>query len=344
MKSTAKFILSKKKLVEQFNLIEPLADTIAFSFKTNQEVGQLLEKTTPCLFSVHSHELLKKIKDKSRVLFFAQAWDDEELNDLIKSGIQTVVVDNEADLTTLLQFLKNTKNKINLFLRMRMKENTVLTGKHFVFGMKADQINKHIPELKLNENIKSLGIHFHRKTQNVSEWDIQDELSEALSEKTWQLINTINIGGGLPVQYKNSHPDLKPIFSKLKSLNAFLTKKNIKLVIEPGRFLSAPCIKLETTIKNLYENNIIIDTSIYNTAIDTFASHVRLKVENELEQKQGEPYTIKGSTPCSLDIFRYRVYLKNPKPGDKIIFLNAGAYNFKTDFCGLDEVPTSIVD
>ncbi|MBT5924699.1 decarboxylase, partial [Candidatus Woesearchaeota archaeon] len=65
-----------------------------------------------------------------------------------------------------------------------------------------------------------------------------------------------------------------------------------------------------------------------------------LLVENELEKHQGEPYVIKGITPCSLDLFRYRVYLNEPKVGDKITFLNAGAYNFSTEFCDLEKLET----
>ena len=49
-------------------------------------------------------------------------------------------------------------------------------------------------------------------------------------------------------------------------------------------------------------------------------------------------------TPCSMDLFRYRVYLDNPKVGDELVFLNAGAYNFRTDFCDLEEIETEVVD
>jgi len=87
-----------------------------------------------------------------------------------------------------------------------------------------------------------------------------------------------------------------------------------------------------------------VDASVYNTALDTFGAHIRLKVEGELEQTKAPAWTIKGATPCSLDIYRYRVYLKDPKPGDNIIFKNAGAYNFATDFCGLGKIKTEVVD
>jgi len=45
-----------------------------------------------------------------------------------------------------------------------------------------------------------------------------------------------------------------------------------------------------------------------------------------------------------MDIFRYKVYLNSPKVGDKIRFLNAGAYNFSSDFCNLKKLKTEIVE
>ncbi len=64
-------------------------------------------------------------------------------------------------------------------------------------------------------------------------------------------------------------------------------------------------------------------------------------MENELQK--GKSYVIKGITPCSLDIFRYKVYLKDPKIGDELVFLNAGAYNFSSDFCDLEKIESKII-
>ncbi|MFH1505814.1 MAG: decarboxylase, partial [archaeon] len=91
-------------------------------------------------------------------------------------------------------------------------------------------------------------------------------------------------------------------------------------------------------------NNIIVSASVYNSDMDALIVPVKLLVEGELAKGEGEPYVIKGYTPCSMDLFRYRVYLKNPKVGDEIVFLNAGAYNFTTDFCDLKKLETEVVD
>lgn len=344
MLSSARFILSKSKVFDKYNELKEMADVISYSYKTNPYVGKVLEDTD-CLFSVHTLQDLTSLNDMSRIWFFSQAWNVKEIDALVKKGIDKFVVDNEMDLKILLDYILKKNKKIQLLLRMKLKEHTLQTGKHFVYGMGSEKINKLIPEMKINKNIEKIGIHFHRKTQNVSEWSIKEELQDTIEIKNWNKIDYVNIGGGIPAEYKNfSSTVLNNIFNHIKELKSWLNSQNIKIIIEPGRYIAAYPVKLEANIKSIYENNIIIDCSVYNAAMDTFVANIRLLVQGELEEGKGEAYTIKGCTPDSMDIFRYRVFLKNPKTGDKIVFLNAGAYTYTTDFCNLPKLETVVVD
>jgi len=338
----AKFVLNRKMVFDKLDELSKLADIVSYSFKTNYEVGKVLEGK--CWISVHSLNSLELLKYMDKVLYFAQAWDSNELNVLFEKGVRFFVVDNKKDLDVLLDFLKDKTERISLFLRMRLKENTIHTGKHFVFGFYSNQVNEVIPKLKNNKNIQALGIHFHRKTQNVSEWSLKEELKDSLNDEVFKIIKFVNIGGGLPSVYKNYREGIiDSIFAKIEDLREFLNYRNIKMIIEPGRYIAAPAVKLVTKVRNIYGDNVIVNCSAYNSAMDTFIANIRLLVENESEK--GYCYTIKGSTPDSLDIFRYKVFLKNKlKKGDKIVFLNAGAYNFHTDFCNLPHLETEIVD
>lgn len=340
----SKFIVSKSKILEQYKKLKDLGVGISYSVKTFPEISWVLEENTDCSFSIHTLQTLRFVKDMSRVWFLAQAWDDKSLDKLLEKNIRNFVVDNETDLETLLKYLKERNIKINLLLRMRLKEHTIYTGRYFVFGMYSHQINRLIPELRKNKNIDKLGIHFHRKTQNTSEWSIKNEVSQVLKKETLENINLFNIGGGLPVEYKNTTDrNLPQIFEKITEFKDWLKNGyNVKTVIEPGRFISAPATKLETEILAIHGNNIIVDASVYNSSMDTIIVPIKLLVEGETEDE--EDYLIKGCTPCSMDIFRYRVKLKNPKVGDKIVFLNAGGYNFTTDFCNLPKLDIEFVD
>jgi|TARA_B100002003_G_C14134207_1_gene545410 ornithine decarboxylase len=338
-----KFILSRGKVLEQYNKVKQISDIVSYSSKTNQDVTKILEQTTDCMFSVHLKNELKHVKDKSKVILLAQAWDQEQIKQFIELKIINFIVDNESDLNELLKYLKTSETKINLGLRIKLKENTIRTEKYFVFGIKSDIANKLLKDLRNHKSINKLGIHFHRKTQNMSEWNLEYEISNLFEEDVLNNLDFVNIGGGIPSIYANTNEDvIRTVFDKILKFKEFLNKKDIQMIIEPGRFIAAPAVKLVNYITAIYENNVVVNASVYNTDMDALIVPVKLLVEGELEKGQGKPYVIKGYTPCSLDIFRYKVYLDNPKVGDKLIFLNAGAYNFTTDFCDLEKIDTEV--
>lgn len=347
--SKPQFILSQSKVLQQYQKVRAVADFISYSSKTNPLITPILDQETDSFFSIHLVNELKHVQDKSRVIFLAQAWTEEDIKTLMDLGIVYFVVDNEVDLDRLLNFLEHNeiKNEINLLLRLKLKENTLRTERYFVFGMNAEVINNRIFEIDnnplLQEKINHLGIHFHRKSQNMSEWNYQYEIMHSLTEETLSTISLINIGGGLPAEYANTNVQVVPIIlQKILELKEWLNKQNIQLMLEPGRFIAAPAVKMVTTIIGIYENNIIVNASVYNSDIDALIVPVKLLVEGELPAGEGEPYVIKGITPCSMDLFRYRVYLNNPKVGDQLVFLNAGAYNFSTEFCDLEKMETKV--
>lgn len=358
------FTLSKSKLLEQLKILEDLNLKISYSYKTNREIGNLLQEINeelkkpnhrtiepsnhrkPTGFSIHAQEEIEMIKDKSKISFFTQAESTQELENIISQKIETFVIDNETDLERILQAAKNTNQKINISLRMKFQEHRIGTGKYFVYGMPSNKVNKLIQELKDNPNINELGIHIHRKSQNTSEWEIAEELKDSIEPETLSTISTLNLGGGLPVQYKSyTNSTLPYILKKLENAKKFLDQHNIQTIIEPGRFLAAPPIELHTKIIQIQENNIILNTTIYNCALDNILTETKMLVQQEIpEEQEGSYFLLKGNSPTRDDIFRYKVKLQNPKVGDKITFINAGAYNYTTDFFGYKKLKTKIIE
>ena len=332
-------------MLEQYAKVDEFADMVSYSSKTNQDVTKILEDATDCMFSVHLENELAHVSDLSRVLFLAQGWTEQQIRYLIDEGIRWFVVDNEVDLDTLLQTLEQGSEQINLLLRLRLKEHSIRTEKYYVFGMTAEQIRTRILALRSHTNISQIGLHFHRKTQNMSEWNLIFELENTFRAEFWESVDIINIGGGLPSVYANTNLHaFEGIFAKIHEFRKWCNAKDMQVMIEPGRFIAAPACRLQTRIMSIHGNTIIVDASVYSGDMDALIVPVKLLVQGELEKGEGKPYVIKGITPCSLDIFRYRVYLPEKSVGDQIIFLNAGAYNFASDFCDLERVPTEVVE
>ena len=339
----AKFIINKDIVLRQYARVNEVSDIVSYSSKTNPVISGILGANTDCLFSIHLENELVNVKDKSRVVFLAQGWCSKMISRLIGMGIKRFIVDNIPDLDVFENFILSKDLDLMLFLRMKLKEHTLRTEKYFVFGINSEIVCEKIKKLHKKFPKLKLGIHFHRKTQNMSEWNLIYEVEGAIDEKTFSIIDFINIGGGLPSEYANTNIKvINGVIKKIMEFKKFTNENGVKLIVEPGRFIAAPAGKLITKIIRIYENNIIVDASVYNSNLDALIVGVKLKVMGEISKNEGDAYVIKGITPCSMDLFRYRVYLKNVKEGDELIFLNAGAYNFSSDFCNLGKIKTII--
>ncbi len=308
----AKFILSKTVLQNQVKILKDLGLKISYSYKTNRVVGKILQDLDSCKnvdFSIHAKEEIEDIKDKSKIWFFTQAESESELKEILNNRVNNFVVDNEVDLERLLKVVLEMNAKINLSLRMKFQEHRVGTGKYFVYGMPAVKINEIISKIKDNKSIEKIGIHLHRKSQNTSELEIVEELKDSLTKDSLERINLINLGGGLPSLYRSSNMDVFDyISSKLKNVKKWLEDLNITTYIEPGRFLAAPCVKLVAEVIQKYDNNLIINTTIYHCALDSILTGTKMLVENELsEEEDGIFFLVKGNSPTRDDIFRYKV-------------------------------------
>ncbi len=355
----AKFILSKKTVKEQVEKLSYLGFRISYSYKTNHEVGNVLQEICSEVdFSIHAKQEIEDILNKSleaspqlrnsgrKIWFFTQAESEEELKKILQKEIRNFVIDNEIDLERILNVIKGMQVKINLSLRMKFQEHRIGSGKYFVYGMASSKVNDLIRQIRNEGFIDKLGIHIHRKSQNTSEWRIKEEIQDSLDKDVLEKIDFLNFGGGLPIEYRGYTSKVLPyIFSKLVEAKEFLEEYNVESIIEPGRFVAAPAVRLETEIIQIHEKNIILNTTIYNCALDCILTGTKMLVEQELGDEQvGEFYLLKGNSPTRDDIFRYKVKLRNPKIGDKIVFLNAGAYNYTTDFFGHKKLNTEIVE
>ena len=333
----ARFILEKKKVFEQYKKLKK-DFLVSYSYKTNPLVGDILSEKEP-FYTVYGFNYIEKIKNKKKVFFLSPIYTKEKIEEIIKNKIEMLIVDNKESLDLLLDNIDFFKDPL-ILLRWRLREHTIFTGKYYVFGFKTGEIID-LVNLLHKKGIR-VGIHFHRKTQNIGEWDYKEEFLDSFPKEMFEKIEVVNSGGGLPIKYKNSSDKFLPeILEKLRDFRDFLDNFGIKHFIEPGRFIAGPPIKLEATVDGISGNTVFVDCSIYNTAPDIAIYHLRFLVENELEK--GRRYLIKGCTPDSIDIFRYSVFLKDVKKGDKIVFLNAGAYNYRTTLFNLPEVPTEFV-
>ncbi len=279
-------------------------------------------------------------------------------------GVRRFVIDCEEQLDLIINNIKNIKNiKIDLLIRV----NTDVTD---INSEQRDEKERYHSDIFLGIEIKKafttiirasklkfvnrLGIHHHYLTQNTNlerwEKDMKKlaELIKKLEENQIK-IKLLDIGGGIPINYAdNNVPKPEQIIQIIKKCLNLKCLSNLKidLIIEPGRFIVAPAGILLTSVlytKKINKNNVaIVDSSVYNSSMDSIIVNLNLPCVTDSNEKK-EKQTIRGRTPFSLDIFRKNILMPKLKQGNLVVFLNAGAYIFTSDFLNLKKPEIKVI-
>jgi len=220
--------------------------------------------------------------------------------------------------------------------------------KHGKFGMQLDGDNQDaaLPVLKKilsTPGLKFEGFHFHLGSQ-VEDQECYAEAIEKLEGFILRArkeigefgVNTIDIGGGLPVSYGRIVPTPKDLGTKIVGqLNSLMESLGVKftLVAESGRYLSAEAMILVSRIVNVKdfgENRYVYLDAGYNVLLDA----ALLKHEYPVEVIPGGPSTypktvLVGRLCDPLDIFptSSRSKLGGAETGKLVVFRDAGAYS-----------------
>lgn len=338
---TPYFLFSKDKIKEQYKKVKNISDKIIYPVKTNpnKKIISILKSLGGC-FLVSSLEELKKINAKDIFLVIV-TMEKKEIKKALSLGVKNFIIDSEDKLLDLISV---SNKKINIFLRFKspLKINSMYKNKGDGFGER--KIIKTYKKLK-KFPIK-IGLHNHLTSQNtdINYWkrNLEEVFSLLNKLKNNKIeLDFLDLGGGIPVEYTKKSLS----FGKIKNLLMAYFKKyrkifpNLKIFLEPGRFIVGPSGVLVTKVMSMKNNIARVDSSVYTASMDTLIVNLELPCYTTSKDKIKKYYMIRGKSICSLDIFRKKVKLNKLKADDYIIFYNAGAYVFSSDFVDEKKLP-----
>ncbi len=185
------------------------------------------------------------------------------------------------------------------------------SSKHGIYHDQVDEVKK---VLKMYD-LKLVGIHSHIGSEsNLNHWLRIKDLTLNIAKK-FDDIDFVDLGGGIPVVYKESDKPmpLDEWGNKLtESFNNFSKEygKNIQLQIEPGRFIVASCGSLVSEVQNIKHTPdyhfAIVDTGLnHNPRPAMYGSYHPISFIGAKERKMdGErSYVIGGNLCESGDVF-----------------------------------------
>ncbi|MBD2361172.1 diaminopimelate decarboxylase [Anabaena minutissima FACHB-250] len=275
----------------------------------------------------------------------------EELNFAIESGI-TIVVDNWYELHTLVEMLHAMSiPPVRIMLRLTPgiechTHEYIRTG-HLdsKFGFDPNDLNEVFEFVSQQPNLNCVGLHAHIGSQ-IFERQPHQDLAAVMVQwlrdavKYGLNITELNVGGGLGIKYVESDDPpsidewVKAICEVVQAACAVENLPLPKLLSEPGRSLIAPACVTAYTIgssKTIPEirTYVAIDGGMSdNPRPITYQSVYRAVVANKLSAPMTETVTIAGKHCESGDILIKNAQLPKTEPGDILVVMGTGAYNY----------------
>lgn len=204
------------------------------------------------------------------------------------------------------------------------------------FGIAMADMDRVIEMAAEMKNVKFVGLHFHIGSQILDMGDFEalcnriNDLQDKL-ERQHVLVESINVGGGLGIDYHNPNrvpvPDFKAYFDTYAK--CLKLRPGQTLHFELGRAVVAQCGSLFTRVLYVKEGTakkfVIVDAGMTDL-IRPALYNAYHKIENLSTDGKKEVYDVVGPICESSDVFAKAIDLDECHRGDMIALRSAGAY------------------
>jgi diaminopimelate decarboxylase len=286
-----------------------------------------------------------------RIVFHGNNKSRIELEQAIAAGV-IVIVDNWLELETLASLTVDRADPLPVMLRFTPgiechTHEYIQTG-HIdsKFGFDPDQMGAVFEFLSNTPSLSCTGLHAHIGSQ-IFETQPHVDLPQVmvgwlkLAREYGLPVNTLNVGGGLGIRY-TEHDDPPSIDAWVKTVaiamqaacQAAGLDELPRLMCEPGRSLiGSSCITAYTvgSQKDIpgMRHYITVDGGMSdNPRPITYQSLYRATIANKMSAPASETVTIAGKHCESGDVLIKDIQIAATQPGDILIVMATGAYNY----------------
>lgn len=299
--------------------------------------------------------------NKEDILFTGIGISNEDVEFCISRGIMPNV--GSIDLLTRIgQRFSGSKVsiRINPDYGVGHHDHVITGGPQSKFGIYELYLEE-INNISKKYNLTISGIHFHIGSGALDYRVYLNAIEKAIEISTmFQDVEFIDIGGGIGIPYKPDQNEfnLKDFGEEIsKVMEEFSTKekRNVKLILEPGRYLVAESGVLLSKVVEI-KNTPLYKFAIINTGFNhlvrpvMYGSYHEIINLSKINSNELEDIVIAGNVCESGDIFTRDengiTPRKLPKPeyGDLIGIFDAGAYGFvMASHYNLRKLPREVV-
>ena len=257
---------------------------------------------------------------------------EQDILNATKYGVRTFVADNPDEVR---KFARHT-DKAELLLRVSFRSPGAVCDLSRKFGCDPEGLLE-LAHVAAEVGIEVRGLSFHVGSQaadsakHVEALQACTKLIAAARKEKLGAFDTLDIGGGFPIDYARPAQDIGPFCAPIRSALAKLPKR-IRVIAEPGRFIVGPsAIGVASVMGRARREGhwwYYLDDGLYGSFSGQMFDHARYPVEPLRDSDERLPSVLAGPTCDSIDVIAENLMLPELKAGDVIVGRAMGAYTW----------------
>ena len=277
---TPTFVYSKATLDRHakayINSFKKMNGLVCFSVKALSNISILKTlKNSGCGFDIVSggelHRALLAGANPKKIIFSGVGKSKAEMASGIENNILSFNVESEQELERLGEVAKEMKKTAPVAIRFNpnvdagVHEFTKTGRKSDKFGVSIESTKDLVKRCLKNDSIKLVGLTCHIGSQIMELKGFEDAAKQALEllielDKLNISLDFIDMGGGLGVNYVGEET-IQP-FELIQIYEEIFSDRNERLILEPGRSISANAGVMLTRVEYKKNNFLIADAAM----------------------------------------------------------------------------------
>lgn len=256
----------------------------------------------------------------------------EDIANALEFGVRTFVADNPDEVQKFARY----SGAAELLLRVSFRAPGAMCDLSRKFGCDPEQLLE-LARRAAELGVPVRGLSFHvgsqtpDATQHVEALRACAKLMAAARRERLGAFDTLDLGGGFPIDYTTPVQDIARFCAPLRAALARLPRR-IRVIAEPGRYVVGPAAIGVASVMGRAQREghwwYYLDDGLYGSYSGQLFDHARYPVEPLRDDPERLPSVLAGPTCDSIDVIAENLMLPKLKAGDLLVGRAMGAYTW----------------
>jgi len=256
----------------------------------------------------------------------------EDIANALEFGVRLFVADNPDEVRKFAHLTDSAE----LLLRVSFRSPGAVVDLSRKFGCDPENLLA-LARLAADLGVRVRGLSFHVGSQardpakHVEALAACAKLMAAARREQLGPFDTLDIGGGFPIDYAEPVQDIRRFCAPLRAALAKLPRR-VRVIAEPGRYIVGPCAIGVASVMGMAQREghwwYYLDDGLYGAYSGQLFDHARYPVEPLRDTEERLPSVLAGPTCDSIDVIAENLMLPLLKVGDLVVGRAMGAYTW----------------